>query len=58
MTPLLCAVEKEDESIVKLLLEKGAMPDYEDGQGWSPLSVAERKRNVLITNLLEMYRKS
>jgi ankyrin repeat protein len=46
-------VEKEDKAMVKLLLEKGAMPDYEDGHGRSPLSAAKQNGNMGIINMLE-----
>jgi ankyrin repeat protein len=43
------AVEKNDERLVKLLLENGAQPDF-DGQ--TPLSQAVERGNVAVAQLL------
>ena len=41
-----------DERVVKLLLESGAQPDFEDEKGWTPLSRAVEQGNVAIVQLL------
>jgi ankyrin repeat protein len=46
------AAEKGDERIVKLLLEKGALPDFEDQYGWTPLSRAVEGGSVAVVKLL------
>jgi ankyrin repeat protein len=45
-------VEKGDETIVKLLLENGAQPDFEDEEGQTPLSRAVEKGSVTVLQLL------
>ena len=46
------AAEKGDERIVKLLLEKGALPDFEDEGSCTPLSRATEGGNVAVVKLL------
>ncbi len=50
------AVEIGSETVIGLLLEKGASPNTVNDVGWSPLSRAEGNENVI--KLLELYRKS
>lgn len=59
-TPLLRAVELGSQSIVSLLLSKGANPELECRTGWSPLFLAKLRRNSsdkVIVGLLEGYRR-
>jgi ankyrin repeat protein len=46
------AAEKGDERVVKLLLENGAQPDFEDEDGNMPLSRAVEKGSVAVVQLL------
>jgi ankyrin repeat protein len=46
------AAEKCDERVVKLLLEKGAQPDFGDENGQVPLSRAVEKGSVAVVQLL------
>ena len=46
------AAEKGDERVVKLLLEKGAQPDFEDESGQMPLSRAVEEGHVAVVQLL------
>ena len=46
------AAEKGDERVVKLLLEKGAQPDFGDEIGQTPLSRAVEKGSVAVVQLL------
>ena len=46
------AAENGDESIVKLLLENGAGPDFEDEGGQTPLSRAVAGGSVAVVRLL------
>ena len=46
------AVEKGDERVVKLLLESGAQPDFEDEKGWTPLLRAIEQGSVAIMQRL------
>jgi ankyrin repeat protein len=46
------AAEKGDKRIVKLLLEKGALPDFEDRYGWTPLLRAVESGSVAVIKLL------
>ena len=46
------AAEKGHERIVKLLLENGARPDFEDEKGQTPLSRAVEKGSVAVVQLL------
>ena len=48
------AAEKGDERIVKLLLETGARPDFEDN-GYTPLSRAESAGKAAVVGLLNSY---
>jgi ankyrin repeat protein len=41
-----------DERVVKLLLEKGAQPDFGDNNGQMPLSQALEKGSVAVVQLL------
>ena len=41
---------------MKLLLENGARPDFEDESGQTPLSRAERAGNAAVVELLNSYR--
>ena len=53
-TPLSQAAEKGHESIVKLLLERGAATDAKDKSGWTPLSwAAEKGHKSIMQQLLE-----
>jgi ankyrin repeat protein len=52
-TPLLRAVEINDETIVSLLLGKGAKPDSMSRSGQTPLSLAREIGNDTIIRLLE-----
>ncbi|KAK6514669.1 hypothetical protein TWF281_004866 [Arthrobotrys megalospora] len=49
---LLRAVEKKDETLIKILIAKGLQPDLESGGGLTPLSAAVRGGNAQIVNLL------
>ena len=49
------AVLYGNEIAVRLLLEKGALPDFENGAGDSALSLARKGRNGAIIELLESY---
>jgi ankyrin repeat protein len=40
---------------VKLLLEKGARPDFEDEPGQTPLSRASNRRHAAVIELLNSY---
>ncbi|KAH8800726.1 hypothetical protein F5884DRAFT_808969 [Xylogone sp. PMI_703] len=53
-TPLARAVEKQDEGMVELLLNRGADPDPEDDEYDMPLLEAVRLKNH---NLVELLRK-
>jgi ankyrin repeat protein len=46
------AAEKGDERIVKLLLENGAGPDFEDDDSETPLSRAVEGGSVAVVQLL------
>ena len=46
------AAEKGDERIVKLLLEKGALPEFEDASCTPPLSRAVEGGSVAVIKLL------
>jgi len=46
------AAERDDERIVKLLLENGAAPDFEDEGGQTPLSRAAEGGSVAVVQLL------
>ena len=46
------AAEKGNETVVKLLLENGAQPDFEDEDGQTPLSQTVEKGNVAVVQLL------
>ena len=46
------AAEKGDERIVKLLLEHGASPYFEDNPGQTPLSRARHGRKTAVLELL------
>jgi ankyrin repeat protein len=46
------AAERGDERVVKLLLENGAQPDFEDQKGQTPLSRAVEKGSVAVIQLL------
>jgi ankyrin repeat protein len=46
------AAEIGDQAIVDLLLKNGAQPDFEDKDGFTPLSRAIEKRNVPSVRLL------
>jgi len=46
------AAEKGDERVVKLLLENGAGPDFEDKGGQTPLSRAVARGSVAVVQLL------
>ena len=46
------AAEKGNETVVKLLLENGAQPDFEDEKGQTPLSRAVEKGSVAVVQLL------
>jgi ankyrin repeat protein len=47
------AAEKDDERVVKLLLENGAQPDFEDENGQTPLSRAVEGGHIPIVRLKE-----
>jgi ankyrin repeat protein len=49
------AVRKGNKAIIRLLLEKGARPDFADSIGRTPLSVAKGIRDKTIIKLLESY---
>jgi ankyrin repeat protein len=50
----LYAEEKGHESMVRLLLKKGAEPDFKDTDGWTPLLYeAENRHEVVMRLLLE-----
>ena len=49
------AVEKDDERVVKLLLENGARPDFKDEFGRTPLSRAKTYGRAAIVELLDSY---
>jgi ankyrin repeat protein len=46
------AAERGDERVVKLLLENGAAPDFEDEGGQTPLSRAVEGGSVAVVQLL------
>ena len=46
------AAEKGDEGVVKLLLESGAQPDFEDQNSQTPLSRAIEGGTIAIVRLL------
>jgi ankyrin repeat protein len=46
------AAEKGDKKVVKLLLENGAQPDFEDEEGQTPLSRAVEEGNIAVVQLL------
>jgi ankyrin repeat protein len=51
-TPLSRAAERGDEIVVKLLLENGSRPDFED-EGWqTPLSRVVERGSVTVVRLL------
>ena len=52
------AVERENETVIGLLLENGAVPDFSSRDGQSALSLAKSKGNKTVIELLESYRKS
>lgn len=52
------AVERENETVIGLLLENGAAPDFSSRDGQSALSLAKSKGNKTVIELLESYRKS
>jgi hypothetical protein len=53
-TPLSYAAENEHETVMTLLLEKGAEPDSKAENGWTPLSyAAENRYEMAMTLLLE-----
>jgi len=54
-TPLSRAAEKGNERVVKLLLENGARPDFEDEDGHTPLSRAVDEK---VVKLLKSHRTS
>ncbi|RSM04794.1 hypothetical protein CDV31_009885 [Fusarium ambrosium] len=59
-TPLLRAVELGFQSIVSMLLDKGASPELECRTGWSPLLLAKLRRNSsdqLVIGLLEGHQR-
>lgn len=43
MTPLMWAVVKQHDAVVKLLIDKGANPDFKDANGMPPLCLAAKK---------------
>jgi len=49
------AAEEGNEGIVKLLLENGAQPDFEDEDGKTPLSRAVGAGQAVIVDLLNFY---
>ncbi|KAN0072061.1 hypothetical protein V8E54_009790 [Elaphomyces granulatus] len=53
-TPLMRAVERGNEEIIKMLLDNGAKP-HTNVRGRTPLSVAKEKGNCEIIALLESY---
>jgi len=55
LSPLLCAIKKNDESLVKILLDNGLDINYnKDSSNVSPLSIAFRDKNeTIIKYLLE-----
>jgi ankyrin repeat protein len=46
------AAEKGDERVVKVLLENGAQPDFEDEKGQTPLSRAVEIGSAPVVQLL------
>ena len=46
------AAEKGDERVVKLLLENGAQPNFEDANGQTPLSRAVDGGSLAVVQLL------
>lgn len=51
-TPLPLATMNERETIVELLLEKGAKIEAKDEDGWTPLSWAAANRHEAIAKML------
>ncbi len=51
-TPLICAVEKNNSDLVKLLIEFGADPTGTNGSNLTALQIAENNRNRKIFYLL------
>jgi len=54
-TPLSRAAEKGEIEVVKLLLENGARPDFEDSSGQTPLSRASDGGHATVVELLNSY---
>jgi ankyrin repeat protein len=50
------AAEKGDKSVVELLLQHGARPDFEDERGKTPLSRARYAGRTAVVKLLDSYR--
>jgi ankyrin repeat protein len=46
------AAENGDEVIVELLLKNGALPDFKDADGQTPLSRAEHAGSAAVLQLL------
>jgi ankyrin repeat protein len=49
------AAEKGDEAVVELLLKNGAQPDFEDADGQTQLSRAERAGSAAVLQLLNRF---
>jgi ankyrin repeat protein len=57
-TPLLWAVEKGHEAVVKLLLNKGAEVGIENRGGWTALQLAALNRHEGLEQLLVIHGSS
>ncbi|KAE8139795.1 hypothetical protein BDV38DRAFT_291075 [Aspergillus pseudotamarii] len=58
VTPLLRAIEKGNQTAIRLLLEHGANPVSKGSCGWTPLSLAKRNGDMAIIKLLQSYGRS
>lgn len=54
-SPLTLAIARENEHLTKILLEKGADPDFKNFKNKTPLSIAVETGNSEIINLLVRY---
>ena len=55
-TPLIIAVDKNYDAVVRVLLESGADSRLQDSDGWVPADYARLRNNQVILNLLHTYK--
>jgi serine/threonine protein kinase len=55
-TPLIIAVDKNHDAVVRVLLESGADSRLQDSDGWVPADYARLRNNQVILNLLHTYK--